>query len=106
MRKTLTQRGNGWALIVPKSIIKLCGFVPQTSSLKFEFKNNVLYIQEVDADNPENDKYLIRKFSKKGTSWSLYMPNSILELLEVNPETEEVDIGVDGHTLIIRKAQP
>lgn len=104
MRKFLSARGNGWALIVPKDVIKLLGMVPETAKLKFEFKNKTLYIQEVLEDSLDVNKYLIRKFSRKNTSWTLYMPNSIIELLEINPETDKVDIDINGQILIIKKA--
>ena len=38
MKKFLTARGNGWALIVPKDVIKLLGINPESAKLKFEMK--------------------------------------------------------------------
>jgi len=105
MKKFLTQRGNGWALIVPKDIIKLLGITPETAKLKFEFINKVLYVQEIAIDNPDIEKCLIRNFSRKNTSWTLYMTNSIIELLDINPETDKLEIDVNGKVLIIKKAE-
>lgn len=105
MKKSLTQRGNGWALIVPKDIIKLIGVEPKTAKLKFEFKDKVLYISEIFPNNPDFNKCLVRQFSKKDSSWTLYMPNSIIGLLRIDPETDGLEIDVDGQTLIIKKAE-
>lgn len=104
MKKSLTQRGNGWALIVPKDIIKLLAIDPQTAKLKFEFKDKVLHISEISPDNPDFEKCLVRKFSKKDSSWTLYMSNSIIGLLKIDPATDELEIDVDGQVLIIKKA--
>lgn len=105
MKKFLTARGNGWALIVPKDIIKLLEITPETAKLKFEFIDKVLYIQEITIDNPDFEKCLIRKFSRKNTSWTLYMPSTIIELLDINPETDKLEIDVNGKRLIIKKAE-
>ena len=102
MKKTLTSRGNGWALIIPKDLLKLSGINPMTSKLLFEYKNKALYVQEAADQDP--DKYLIRKLEHKGSSWLLYMTNSILGLLDVDPPKDLLDIDLDGNVFIIRKA--
>lgn len=44
MRKTLTARGNGWFLNIPKTWIKLLGLQPETSKVQFKIKNRILYV--------------------------------------------------------------
>lgn len=105
MLKTLIARGNGWLLIIPKPMIKLLGLTPETSKVQFKIKNKVLYVQEIFPDNPDFDKYLIRPLSKKNTSYGLYMPNSILELIDVIPETDKLNLEIDDRTLVVRKAE-
>lgn len=104
MIKTLTARGNGWLLIIPKTMIKLLGLSPETSKVQFKIKDKILYIQEIFPDNPDYDKYLIRQLSKKNTSYGFYMPDSILELIKVTPETDKLDLQIDDNVLIVRKA--
>ncbi len=103
MIKTLTARGNGWLLILPKTMIKLLGLSPETSKVQFKIKDKILYIQEIFPDNPDYDKYLIRQLSKKNTSYGFYMPDSILKLIEVTPETDKLDLQIDDNVLIVRK---
>ena len=105
MIKNLTSRGNGWHLTLQKNIIKLLGLVPESSKVVFTIKNKVLYIKEILPDNPDFEKGLIRPLSKKGDSWGLYMPNSILELLNINPEVDKVDIEIEGNILLIKRAE-
>lgn len=105
MQRSLVSRGNGWAIPTDKNIIKLLSLDPMTSEVQFKIKNKILYIQEITPDNPEYKKSLVRKFSKKNSSWSFYLPNSIIDLLEINPETDKIDIEVDENILIVKKAQ-
>lgn len=104
MRKTLTARGNGWLLIIPKLLIKLMGLQPDTSKVQLKIKNKILYVKEIFPDNPDFDKFLVRSLSKKNSSYGLYMPNSILELLEINPEIDQLNLEVEDTILIIKKA--
>lgn len=104
MIKALTARGNGWLLIIPKTMIKLLGLTPATSQVQFKIKDKVLYIQEIFPDNPDFDKYLIRKLSRKNTSYGFYMPDSILKLIEVIPETDKIDLQINDNVMIVRKA--
>lgn len=103
MIKNLTARGNGWLLSIPKTIIKLLGVDPEESKVQFKIKNKVLYVQEIFSENPDYEKYLVRSFSKHNSGWGFYMPNSILELLDVNPETDQVELEIEETTLIIKK---
>lgn len=104
MIKTLTERGNGWLLIIPKAIIKLLGLNPEKSKVQFRIKNKVLYIQEIFPENPDYEKFLVRSLSKKNSSYGLYMPNSILELLEISPDTDKLNLTIEDNLLIIKKA--
>lgn len=104
MIKTLTERGNGWLLIIPKAIIKLLGLNPEKSKVQFRIKNKVLYIQEIFSENPDYEKFLVRSLSKKNSSYGLYMPNSILELLEISPDTDKLNLTIEDNLLIIKKA--
>ena len=103
MAKRLTIRGNGWLLSIPKTIIKLLGVDPETSKVQFKIKNKILYVQEIFPDNPDYEKFLVRSFSKHNSGWGFYMPNSILELLDINPETDQVELEIEDTTLIIKK---
>ncbi len=105
MERTLTARGNGWLVILPKTLIKLLGLQPETSKVQFKIKNKILYVQEIFSDNPDYEKFLIRTLSKKGASYGFYMPNSILELIDVNPETDKLNLEIEDNILIIKKAE-
>lgn len=46
-----------------------------------------------------------KKFTQIGNSWGLIFPKPILELLNVNPVLNEVDITVIEDKLIITKSK-
>ena len=80
------------------------GLQPDSSKVQLKIKNKILYVKEIFPDNPDFDKFLVRSLSKKNSSYGLYMPNSILELLEINPETDQLNVEVEDTVLIIKKA--
>lgn len=46
-----------------------------------------------------------KKFTKIGNSWALLFTKTMLEMLEVNPETEQVEIEFSKKILTIEKSQ-
>ena len=45
-----------------------------------------------------------RNLSKSGNGWALFLPKTIIELLEINPETDQVELEVENKTLKIKRA--
>ena len=44
-----------------------------------------------------------KKFTKIGNSWSILFTKTMLELLEVNPEKDTVEIEFENKTIKIQK---
>ncbi|MBR6297686.1 MAG: hypothetical protein IKR34_00415 [Candidatus Gastranaerophilales bacterium] len=44
-----------------------------------------------------------KKFTKIGNSWAILFTKTMLELLEVNPEKEQVEIEFDKNVITIKK---
>lgn len=42
---------------------------------------------------------------RNGNGWALFMTKTMLELLDINPEEEQVEIEVIGKVLKVTKAQ-
>lgn len=103
MKKKLVPIGNGWSIYMPVHIIKLMGVDPKTSMVLFEVDNDVLTVKEVQEENKEKDKLLVRKFIRSGHGYALYIPNTILELLNVSPEKDYISLGIIKKTLVIKK---
>ena len=65
--------------------------------------NNVLHVEPIA--NPENfPNGLVKKLYKSGGSYGLYLALPLLELLDVNPELDFIDITIVKNTMIIKKA--
>ena len=45
-----------------------------------------------------------KKLYKSGNAWALLIQKAILELLDIDPETDEVSLEVENKTLKITKA--
>lgn len=46
-----------------------------------------------------------KKLSRSGSGWALFMPKTLLELLDVDPENDMVKIEVENNVIKITKAQ-
>ncbi len=106
MKKSLTSNGNGWELHIPKPILKLLNINPIDTKVLFEIKNKVLYVTQLDF-NYDSERYknaLVKKFTKRGGGYSLFISQVILELININPELDKVEIEVDDKILKIKKA--
>ena len=106
MKKSLTSNGNGWELHVPKPVLKLLNINPLETKMLFEIKSKVLYITKLNIDEKykKYENALIKKFTKRGGGYSLFMSIVLLELIDVNPEKDLVEIEVDDKTLKVKKA--
>ncbi len=104
MKKQLKSSGNGWELYFSKSFLKLLGYNPETIKVLITYKNKTLYIEPLSPEDTIKYKdNMIRGFQKSGSSHSLYFPNTIIEVLELNPSIDFIDIEVDGEILKIKK---
>jgi hypothetical protein len=105
MRRKLATKGSGWAIYIQKDILKLLEINPDTDQMIFHVEYKTLKIEKIQEQNTENiENAMIRKFLKSGTGVALYVSNSILRLLEINPETDEIEYAVNNKILEIRKA--
>ncbi len=46
-----------------------------------------------------------RKFTKIGNSWAILFTKTMLQMLDINPETEQVEIEFNKKTLTMVKEQ-
>jgi antitoxin component of MazEF toxin-antitoxin module len=46
-----------------------------------------------------------RKLSRSGSGWALFMPKTLLELIDVNPETDLLEVKVENDIVKITKAE-
>ena len=45
-----------------------------------------------------------RKLSRSGNGWSIFLPKVIIELLDINPETDQIEMEVENKILKVKKA--
>ena len=105
MNKKLVPIGNGWSVYMPVHIIKLMGVDPKKSKVLFEIDGNILRVSKIDNDDKSLDELLIRKFIRSGHGCALYLPNTILELLEINPEKDKISLKMNKQTLVLSKGK-
>lgn len=45
-----------------------------------------------------------KKLSRSGSGWALFMPKTLLELIDVNPEEDMLEVKVENNVVKITKA--
>lgn len=104
MKKPLRQAGNGWELYLPKPIIKLMGISPSDKYALFNVKDKVLSITKINNDEIDKfENFLTRNIRKSGGGRAIFMPLTIIELLEIDPETDLVEYEINDMTLSVKK---
>ena len=46
-----------------------------------------------------------KKMYRSGNAWALLIQKAILELLDINPEVDEVELEVENKVLKVKKAE-
>lgn len=46
-----------------------------------------------------------KKLSRSGSGWALFMPKTLLELVDVDPETDMLEVKVENDVIKITKAE-
>lgn len=46
-----------------------------------------------------------KKLSRSGSGWALFMPKTLLVLIDVNPESDYLEVKVENNTVKIIKAE-
>ena len=46
-----------------------------------------------------------KRLTRTGSGWALFFTKTIIELLKVNPETDEVELEFEGDVLKVKKSQ-
>lgn len=102
MKKNLTTNGNTWQLYINKPVAQLIGINSKEYTVSFVIKNKTLYVEKVG--NTTKDNSFVKKLIKRNAGYGLNFPIPILELLDINPEKDLVEINIDENKLIISKA--
>lgn len=103
MKKNLATNGNSWMIYINKPIAKMLGIKPEERMVMLNIRRNILYVTKTTDVSTENAN--IKRLIKRGGGYALTLPIPILELLNINPEIDSVEINVEENKLIIEKAK-
>ncbi len=102
MQKRLKTSGSGWELYFSKPFLQLLGYNPKETMLLITSDNKTIYVEPIeDIEKYKNN--MVKKLQRSSNSYGLYFTQPLIEILEINPETDLLDIEVSGNKLTIRK---
>lgn len=102
MKKTLSINGNSWQLYINKPIADLLGISKNEYFVNLKIEKNILYISK-GCENEEELSFS-KKLIKRGSGFGLNFSVPILELLEIDPEKDLIDVSIENGSLIIKKS--
>lgn len=106
MQKKLKTSGNGWEFYFTKPILKLLGYDPTEVKLLITTRKSCLYVKPIqEEDLPKYKNYMIRGLQKSGGSYALYLPAPLIEVLNINPEQDFIDVEITENEFIIKKSE-
>lgn len=104
VKKSLSTNGNTWQLYISKPIAKMMGITEQERFVLLTIQNKILTVQAINNENLDSVKDLLtKKLIKRSAGYGLNLPLPILELMDINPETDILEINIEGRYLIIKK---
>ena len=93
MKKALTTNGNTWQLYISKPIAQLMGITSQNRTVLLTLENKILTTKLIKNDDLEKVKDLLtKKLIKRSAGYGLNLPLPILELMDINPEQDFLEM--------------
>ena len=106
MKTNLQTNGNTWHLYINKTIIKFLGITDFERTVLLTLENNILNIRKIPNEDINNYKNLFcKKLVKRGSGYGLNFPISLLNLLDIDPEKDQIEFDINGQVLTIKKAE-
>ncbi len=104
MKRQLKPSGNGWTLCFTKPLLKLLGYNPLTTKVLLTAKNNTICIEPINENDSEiYQDCMVRKFQKNGGSYAIYLPLALIEILNIDPAYDYIDVEINVNKLMIKK---
>ena len=105
MIKKLSSTGNMFYFYLTITTLELMNLDPLKSKLFIKINDKIMYIKKADDNILNSDENLcIRKIRKTGSGFGIYFTKTLLDFIDVNPETDNVDINIQNETIILKKA--
>ena len=106
MKKYLAAYGNTWQFYISKPIAQMLGLTVNEYTVNLTIENKILYIKKIpNAKLNEYQDLLCKKLIKRNSSFGLTIPVAILEVLDIDPEKDQIEFDINGKVLTIKKAE-
>ena len=105
MKKQLSVHGNSWIFYITKTMADFMKITSDSREVILIIKKTTLYVMKNSLNNiNEKECYCIKKLVKRGSGYGLVFSQSLLELLDISPEFDSLEILMDEKKLIITKS--
>lgn len=105
LKKQLSKQGNSWILHINKTLTEFLKITPYNRNVILIIKKTKLFvIPNQENKNIQKECYCIKKIINHGSGYGLVFSQSLLELLDISPKADLLEIVMDENKLIITKS--
>lgn len=104
MKTKLISQGNSWGFYLNKTWAQLMGITPDNYTVVLYIEKQTLFVAHCSNEKFSNHNIITKKLIKRGSGYTITLTLPILQLLELNPADESVEINLENNILTIEKA--
>lgn len=102
LKKKLSLNGNSWVLYINKDFADFMGITDNSREVVLLLKDKKFFVEAFDKSN-NTENCFIKKLIKRGSGYGLILTLPLLQLLDINPEVDFLNIDISEKGLIIYK---
>lgn len=103
MKKALQANGNSWQLYINKPLADILGITSDNYVISLVVREKVIHIQLHNDAEEVSSGMLTKKLIRRGSGYGLNISKPLLEVLEIDPENDVINIDIYENKLVIKK---
>lgn len=103
MKKALQANGNSWQLYINKPLADILGITRENYVVSLVVREKVIHIQLHNNTEEISSGMLTKKLIRRGSGYGLNISKPLLEVLEIDPENDVINIDIYENKLVIKK---
>lgn len=104
MKTKLISQGNSWGFYINKTWSQLMGITPDNYTVVLYIEKQTLFVAHCSNEKFSKHNIITKKLIKRGAGYTITLTLPILQLLDLNPTKDYIEINLENNILSIEKA--